>query len=188
MNKGKQEKKKSPGNSDKSQNPKIKKSLYISIITLVVIISVVIISSLRKPEITRVSDTARKDSASGLENNLSMKDKWISRTNAIDKLFHEVYTPCWEGAYGAIGDAYLYAVTNDPSLLKFHLVEHDLRKMCTGTWVDDRAWICLAEFYWWDFTGRKYQYLIEDAERSHVGKPGKKFGQENDSGYHQEKQ
>jgi hypothetical protein len=136
---------------------KSKKFLYIFIAVLLVIISLVVISNLRKPEIAQVPETARKDSASSLENNLSVKDKWVARTNAIDKLFHEVYTPCWEGAYGAIGDAYLYAVTNDTSLLKFHLVDHDLRNMCAGTWVDDRAWICLAEFYWWDFHGKKIQ-------------------------------
>jgi hypothetical protein len=168
MNKGKHEKKNPTGNSTKLKTSNIKKFLYLFIVVFVVIISVVVISNLRKPKIAQIPDAAKKDSASGLENNLSAKDKWVSRTYAIDKLFHEVYTPCWEGAYGAIGDAYLYAVTNDPSLLKFHLVDHDLRNMCAGTWVDDRAWICLAEFYWWDFTGRIYRYLVEDAERRYL--------------------
>ena len=70
---------------------------------------------------------------------------WITRAEAVTTLFHRVYTPCWEGAYGAIGDAYLFAATGDSSLLRFHLVEHDLTRMCEGTWVDDRAWVCLAE-------------------------------------------
>ena len=90
--------------------------------------------------------------------------KWIERAKKVDEQFHIVYTPCWEGAYGAIGDAFLFAVTNDSSLLRFHIIEHELRKMCVGTWVDDRAWICLAEYYWWQFTGKKNRLLIEDAK------------------------
>jgi len=90
-------------------------------------------------------------------------DKWLQQAYAIDALFHSVYTPCWEGAYGAIGDAYLFAATKDSSLLRFHLIENDMRRMCKGTWVDDRAWVCLAEFAWWNFTGRANGSLVEDA-------------------------
>lgn len=90
---------------------------------------------------------------------------WIERAFLVSRRFHEVYTPCWEGAYGAIGDAYLFALTNDSSLLKFHLVDHDLREMCTGTWVDDRAWVCLAELTWWDLTGHTREELVEDARQ-----------------------
>jgi hypothetical protein len=43
-----------------------------------------------------------------------------------------------------------------------------MRRMCTGTWVDDRAWICLAEFAWWDFTGKTDFTLVEDARRRYV--------------------
>ena len=92
-------------------------------------------------------------------------EKWLRRAYLIDELFHYVYTPCWEGAYGAIGDAYLFAATHDSSLLRFHLFDHDLRNMCEGTWVDDRAWICLAEFTWWNVSGRKNSTLVEDARR-----------------------
>jgi hypothetical protein len=95
-------------------------------------------------------------------------DPWIERARAVDALFHAVYTPCWEGAYGAIGDAYLFEATGDSSLLRFHLVEHDLRKMCAGTWVDDRAWVCLAELAWWNVTGRTNRPLVEDARRRYV--------------------
>ena len=28
---------------------------------------------------------------------------WTERALAVTRLFHRVYTPCWEGAYGAIG-------------------------------------------------------------------------------------
>ena len=95
-------------------------------------------------------------------------EKWLQRAYAIDQLFHYVYTPCWEGANGAIGDAYLFATTHDSSLLRFHLIEHDLRKMCVGTWVDDRAWVGLAEYYWWRFTGKTDMALIKDAEQRYV--------------------
>src|SRR5436309_9408569 len=50
-------------------------------------------------------------------------EKWLQRAYLIDDLFHKVYTPCWEGANGAIGDAYLFAITHDSSLLRFHTVD-----------------------------------------------------------------
>ena len=93
---------------------------------------------------------------------------WVQRTMAIDVLFHRVYTPCWEGAYGAIGDAHLFAVTHDSSLLRFHTIKHDLTMMCTGTWVDDRAWVCLAEMYWWRFTGGKAMGWVADARQRYI--------------------
>jgi hypothetical protein len=88
---------------------------------------------------------------------------WTGRAEAVSRQFHRAYTPCWEGAYGAIGDAYLFAATGDSSLLRFHLMENDLRNMCEGTWVDDRAWVCLAELRWWEVTGKIHAELIEDA-------------------------
>jgi len=32
-------------------------------------------------------------------------------------------------------------------------------------WVDDRAWICLAELYWWQFSGRNNKAWVEDSEK-----------------------
>ncbi len=90
---------------------------------------------------------------------------WADRAYKIGDLFHVVYTAGWEGANGAIGDAYLYAITKDSSLLRFHTEYHDMRLMYNGTWVDDRAWICLAEMYWWDFTGRTNTVWVEDAAK-----------------------
>jgi hypothetical protein len=90
---------------------------------------------------------------------------WPDRARAVSALFHRVYTPCWEGAYGAIGDAYLFALTGDSSLYKFHIEQHDLRKMCDGTWVDDEAWVCLAELKWWEITGKINASLLFDAAR-----------------------
>lgn len=95
-------------------------------------------------------------------------EKWLERAYAITEQFHRVYTPCWEGAYGAIGDAHLFAVTKDSSLLRFHSVEHDLTRMCVGTWVDDRAWVCLAEMYWWRFTGKNNMSWVSDAIRRYT--------------------
>ncbi len=95
-------------------------------------------------------------------------EKWLQRAYAIDERFHNVYTPCWEGANGAIGDAYLFATTLDSSLMQFHLIEHDMRQMCVGTWVDDRAWVGLAELYWWRFTGRTNAALVKDAEQRYI--------------------
>ncbi len=90
---------------------------------------------------------------------------WTERALAVSRKFHEVYTPCWEGAYGAMGDARLFALTHDSTLFRFHLIDHPMPAMCAGTWVDDRAWVCLAELLWWDVTGRRFGYLVDDARR-----------------------
>ena len=108
-----------------------------------------------------ISQPSQKDTS-------TVQNVWIQRTQAIDELFHYVYSPCWEGAYGAIGDAYLFSVDHDSSLYRFHLIDHDLRKMCVGRWVDDRAWVCLAEFKWWEVTGRNNFSLVEDAKQRYL--------------------
>jgi len=92
----------------------------------------------------------------------------VMRAYAIDGLFHEVYSPGWEGANGAIGDAYLFAANHDSSLLRLYTSVYDPRQMFNGTWVDDRAWICLAELYWWNFTGRKNRAWVEDAKQRYL--------------------
>jgi hypothetical protein len=93
---------------------------------------------------------------------------WLRRAYDIDRLFHKVYTAGWEGANGAIGDAHLFAVTGDSALLRFHSEQHPLIELFNGTWVDDRAWACLAEMYWWDFTGRKNRVWVEDARQRYL--------------------
>jgi hypothetical protein len=90
---------------------------------------------------------------------------WTARALAVSRTFHRVYTPCWEGAYGALGDAFLFMATGDSSLYRFHLMAHPLQQMCEGTWVDDRAWVCLAELRWWAVTGKGNMALVADAVR-----------------------
>jgi hypothetical protein len=116
---------------------------------------------------TGQKDPGRQQAAEGRphdpDSDTPKTDTWIGRSFEVTRLFHEVYTPCWEGAYGALGDAYLYALTGDSSLLRFHTQDHDLRRMCVGTWVDDRAWVCLAELAWWRVSGRGDMGLVTDA-------------------------
>ncbi len=92
----------------------------------------------------------------------------LQRAYAIDKLFHQVYNAEWEGANGAIGDAHLYAVTSDQHLLSLYTNIYRLLDMRNGTWVDDRAWICLAEMYWWHLSGRKNMQWVEDAKNRYL--------------------
>jgi hypothetical protein len=125
-------------------------------------VAVFVLRQQSEPEEERIPDEAATNRNPGSH---GVADTWLERAYAITEVFHYVYTPCWEGANGAIGDAYLFAVTGDSALLRFHLVSHDLRKMCTGTWVDDRAWVGLAEYYWWKVTGRSNMALIRDAEQ-----------------------
>jgi len=93
---------------------------------------------------------------------------WIERAYHIDQLFHQVYTPGWEGAYGALGDAYLFAATSDSALLRFHFVDHPLTQLSNGYWLDDRAWACLAELTWWELTGRTNMPLVIDAAQRYA--------------------
>jgi hypothetical protein len=96
------------------------------------------------------------------------KDLWLERAYRIDRLFHQVYTPGWEGAYGAMGDAYLFAATRDSALLHFHFLEHPLTQLSNGYWLDDRAWACLAELTWWELTGRTNMRLVIDAAQRYA--------------------
>ena len=86
----------------------------------------------------------------------------VQRAYAIDILFHQVYNAEWEGANGAIGDAHLYAATGDQTLLALYTDTYRLLDMHNGTWVDDRAWVCLAEMYWWQVSGRTNVKWVED--------------------------
>lgn len=98
----------------------------------------------------------------------SSGNSWIDRTYLIQQQFNKVYTPAWEGANGAIGDAYLFRVTNDSSIFLKYRYQFDLKLLNNGTWVDDRAWACLAELYWWEFTGKKHMDWVKDAVARYV--------------------
>ncbi len=163
MTKGKHHKRDQQGEPTPLKHSIGRQKLYIIAGVVVVVIVVVFIWKVREQPVANTSKSNIQQSKPATEKVRSV-EKWIERAKAVDEQFHSVYTPCWEGAYGAIGDAYLFAVTKDSALLRFHTIKHDMRKMCVGTWVDDRAWICLAEFYWWEFTGRRNQSLIEDAK------------------------
>src|SRR5256885_1099066 len=78
----------------------------------IAIAAIVLIQRDRKP----LEDAAQMQPAAPQKKD-QPQDKWLQRAYAIDELFHSVYTPCWEGAYGAIGDAYLFAATGDSALL-----------------------------------------------------------------------
>jgi hypothetical protein len=99
---------------------------------------------------------------------LRLLEKTVQRTYAVHKLFRRVYSAGWEGANGAIGAAHLYAVTHDTTLVTAYRTSMNLLQMYNGTWVDDRAWICLAEMYWWHFTGRNAMGWVQDAKKRYL--------------------
>ena len=99
-------------------------------------------------------------------------EQTIKRTYAVDRLFYQVFNPGWEGANGAIGNAYLYAVTHDSALLQIYTTVLNPLKLYNGGWVDDRAWVCLAELYWWDLTGRTHKEWVEDAKKRYLDARG----------------
>ena len=115
----------------KKTKPKKKKQPSRSTI-LIVAISILVIIFILFRILPRKQNTISSKNQSEKETVQEIKhfdNQWLERAYLVGELFHQVYTPCWEGAYGAIGDAYLFRATNDSSLLRFHLQEHDLRKM-----------------------------------------------------------
>ena len=90
---------------------------------------------------------------------------WVQRACDVTKLFQKVYTPGWEGAYDSIGDAYLFATTKDPALLRFHTAQWSFYN---GNWVDDSAWACIAELKWWEVTVRRDSVLVYDAAKRYI--------------------
>jgi hypothetical protein len=101
-------------------------------------------------------------------NGLQLLEQTIKRAYAVDRLFYQVFNPGWEGANGAIGNAHLFAVTHDSSLFKLYTTVLDPQKLYNGGWVDDRAWACLADMYWWDLTGRKNKEWVENAKKRYL--------------------
>ena len=99
---------------------------------------------------------------------LQLLERTVQRAYSVHKLFRRVYSAGWEGANGAIGAAHLFAVTHDTTLLTAYTTSMNLLNMYNGTWVDDRAWICLAEMYWWHFSGRNVKAWVQDAKKRYL--------------------
>jgi hypothetical protein len=95
-------------------------------------------------------------------------NKWSERAYLIEPQFYRTYNAGWEGANGAIGDAFLFRATHDSTILHRYTTQFDMLKMFNGTWADDRAWICLAELYWWEFSGKKHQEWVRDAKQRYL--------------------
>jgi len=119
------------------------------------------------PESKGGSSASSHEETHGLSTQ-DLYNQTVQRAYAIDRLFRQVYTPGWQGANGAIGDAYLFAATGDQSLLYSFTNIHKLTDIINGTWVDDRMWACLAEMYWWNFTGRSNKTWVDDAKQRYL--------------------
>jgi hypothetical protein len=135
------------------------------ILTILLIILLLYNSTLtsRKPS---VASTQPKSLQEPMDSNLFLRI--VKRTYAISKLFYSVYNAEWESANGAIGDAFFYAATQDENILSIYTNTFKLTDMRNGTWVDDRAWVCLAEKYWWQFTGKKNIQWVNDAKKRYL--------------------
>ncbi|MBI5474952.1 MAG: hypothetical protein HY961_21635 [Ignavibacteriae bacterium] len=153
----KHHKRKSPPQSVATKRGNV---LVLSLAVVVVLILVAAFFYFRKEESVLTQSQP--------EHTYQPTELWLQRAYAVDKLFHRVYTPGWEGAYGAIGDAYLFAATLDSALLRFHLHQHNLTRLYDGYWVDDRAWAALAELIWWEMTGKKNAPLVTSAARRYT--------------------
>lgn len=88
-----------------------------------------------------------------------------AQARLIHERFTTQYLPHWQGAYGLIGQAYLYRLTGDARYRDFATRESRLYKLETGGWVDDTAWVCLAILEWWDATGRGNGWWLADARQ-----------------------
>ena len=99
---------------------------------------------------------------------VQLLEQTVKRAYAVDRLFYKVFTPGWEGANGAIGNAHLFAVTHDSTLLAIYTSTLNPLKLYNGGWVDDRAWVCLAELYWWQLTGRTHSEWVQDAKKRYL--------------------
>jgi hypothetical protein len=132
---------------------------------IIALLVVTVLPPFATPIVSRSQVGAREQQKS---EGLRLLEKTIQRTYAVHRLFRRVYSAGWEGANGAIGAAHLYAVTHDTTLPLAYSTSMDLLKMYNGTWVDDRAWVCLAEMYWWHFTGRKTSAWVQDAKKRYL--------------------
>lgn len=137
---------------------------------VIVILGVVLLGPARLlgPSPERDEPANGADTSHGTVSRYRPTGLWLERAYRVDRLFHQVYTPGWEGAYGALGDAYLFAATRDSALLYFHFVDHPLTRLYNGYWLDDRAWACLAELTWWELSGKTHMQLVTDAAQRYT--------------------
>lgn len=135
------------------------------VLTVAVAIIIMVVSRQERRVQMPMRDTT---SGAAVASRYEPQDVWMQRAYAINALYLRVYTPGWEGAYGAIGNAFMFAATGDSSLLRFHTVERSLLRLDNGYWVDDRAWACLAELKWWEVSGRWNTELVRDAARRYT--------------------
>jgi len=155
--------------SARPQQQSAHRSRHTPVVAALVALSVVAIVALvlflpANPPSATVTPSGRQTGGGGSPDT-SADERWIARALEVSEAFRRVYTPCWEGAYGALGDARLFLATGDSNLYRFHIEQHPLTEMCEGTWVDDRAWVCLAELSWWEATGKGNMALVIDAMR-----------------------
>ncbi len=136
----------------------------IGIGSVLVFLFIVGVLYFRNPDRTPEPPQPAQENSHSPQTTAEVLKATIQRANAVDRLFHQIINPEWEGASGAIGDAHLYAATNDAALLRFYSDTFPLLAMHNGTWVDDRAWVCLAEMYWWNATGRMRTDWVKDAK------------------------
>jgi hypothetical protein len=151
---------------DKLETHPSRRRVIIGLLSLLVL--AVLVAVVLKERSSRLDQTATNQRASDGSKTEVLFRNVVHRTYAIDKLFRKVYSAGWEGANGAIGDAHLFAATGDQGLLYSFTNTYKMQEMFNGTWVDDRAWICLAEMYWWDFAGRKNTAWVADAKQRYL--------------------
>lgn len=135
---------------------------YVAVAGLGVAAVVFLLTRNRTPEAAKPEHSVPRSPA------YQPKELWLQRAYAVNRLYQKVYTPGWEGAYGAIGNAFMFAVTGDSALLRFHTIERSLLRLDNGYWVDDRAWACIAELKWWEVSGRWNTALVQDAARRYM--------------------
>ena len=163
--KRKKEKRKTDSRATSAKHKKLLRTRYIASAGIVLAAAIYIF-------VLRQGETPHIDKIKGSENDhpadLKPEDQFkvtVERAYEIDAQFQRVYNAAWEAANGAIGEAFLYAATGDANLLNVYQTQRNFIEMSNGTWVDDRAWVCLAELYWGQFSGKKHSEWVQDAKK-----------------------
>ena len=144
--------------------PPYRKALLVAVAVLGAGAIILYLSAVRRTVTPTVPLSAQSATTSELKPEVLFR-LTVDRALAVDQLFQQVYNDGWEAANGAIGEAFLYAATGDASLLNRYTTERSFMRLFNGTWVDDRAWICLAELYWYDVSGKHRSDWVADAKQ-----------------------